>query len=79
MERRQAGGSWESCAADCTESGLVSTSVIRNWYRRFGCHRQQRLTFRPPEADAMLVPEAESRQSDPSKADSWERSPPKQP
>ena len=80
--RRAAGASWEKCAVACTADGLVSTSVVRRWFRRF----PDGLPALPPAAPfrkqaqmwTLRLP-AESRVPDPTQEDQWARSPPSQP
>ncbi len=78
---RAAGLSWERCAVTCTADGLVSTSVIRRWAKRFptGLHAHQPVApFRSQVGARMLGQPAESRAPDPTQEDPWARSPPAQ-
>jgi hypothetical protein len=79
---RAAGASWEKCAVACTADGLVATSVVRQWARRFPAG----LPALPPvvpfsgQTEACRLSEpAESRVPDPTQEDPWARSPPMQP
>jgi hypothetical protein len=82
LRYRAAGASWERCAVACTAEGLVSTAVVRRWWKRF----PDGLPALPPavpfsgqvEMWTLRLP-AESRAPDPTQEDQWARSPPRQP
>src|SRR5262249_18769538 len=79
---RAAGASWERCAVACTADGLVSTSVVRRWIRRFpdGLPASQPAApFRGQAETWTLGVPAGSRVPDPTQEDPWARSPPRQP
>ncbi len=78
LARRQAGWSWERCAAGCTAEGLVATRVVRRWAGHLEPpgRAPQGTPFPPAARGAMLAGPAVDRSPDLRHRDPWERSPP---